>query len=60
MYRRRHGPGAVVFAYGAGEQLARSLLQMGIIVLDCGPIQMESLQAHLQSWCADENGIILP
>ena len=60
MYRHRHGPGAVVFPYGAGEKLARSLLQIGIIVLDCGPIQMESLQAHLKSWCADENGIILP
>jgi hypothetical protein len=60
VYRDLYGPGAIVFAYGAGLELATLLNQMGIMVLDSGPIRMEAVVRHLRSWCADPNGKILP
>lgn len=60
VYRDLYGPGAIVFAYGAGLELATLLNQMGIMVLDSGPVKMEAVVRHLRSWCADSNGKILP
>jgi hypothetical protein len=34
-YVKCHGPGAIIFLYGYGEQLAKQLLQLGVIPLDC-------------------------
>jgi len=60
VYRDLYGPGAIVFAYGAGSELATLLNRMGIMVLDSGPLRMEAVVRHLRSWCADPNGKILP
>jgi hypothetical protein len=34
-YVRVHGPGAMVFLYGYGEQLGQQLEKIGVIPLDC-------------------------
>eukprot|EP00590_Aulacoseira_subarctica_P000338 CAMPEP_0172433326 /NCGR_PEP_ID=MMETSP1064-20121228/67680_1 /TAXON_ID=202472 /ORGANISM="Aulacoseira subarctica , Strain CCAP 1002/5" /LENGTH=289 /DNA_ID=CAMNT_0013181189 /DNA_START=62 /DNA_END=928 /DNA_ORIENTATION=+ len=49
-YRDLYGPGAIVFAYGAGDRLAQSLIEMDVIALDCGPVNMDSLRTHLKTW----------
>lgn len=59
-YRDLYGPGAIVFAYGAGDRLAQSLIEMDVIALDCGPVNMDSLKTHLKTWCANQRGSILP
>jgi hypothetical protein len=60
MYRDQYGPGAIVFAYGAGAELTSTLTQMGVVVLDSGPLRMDAVVRQLRSWCADEYGKILP
>jgi len=59
-YRDLYGPGAMVFAYGVSDKLARELAQVGVLALDSGPADMGPVVDHLQTWCADKNGVILP
>ena len=61
-YLIEFGPGALLFMYGCGEQLAADLTEAGVIVLDCsgGFISLESVQEHQRTWCANDKGDILP
>jgi hypothetical protein len=61
-YVNAHGEGAIVFMQGYGDRLARELQQVVVMALDCsgGCIDTESVQAHQRTWCADQNGNILP
>ena len=62
-YVRVHGPGAMVFMQGFGDQLAASLQEVGVLCLDCSSntmIDLEAVEAHQRTWCADRHGNILP
>ena len=65
-YTRLHGDGAMLFLYGCGERLAQELRQLGVLVLDGSAgcrengLVLDPVQAHQRTWCADEDGNILP
>jgi Protein of unknown function TPD sequence-motif len=57
------GPGAIVFMFGCGDQLAAQLAGIGVLALDCWSNEMVSLERvreHQRSWCGNDNGEILP
>lgn len=60
-----HGPGAVVFLYGCGDQLAEQLDRLGVIALDgsasprVNGLDLRHLQAQQRTWCANGKGEIL-
>ena len=62
-YVRVYGPGAMVFMHGYGDRLAESLLEEGVLCVDCGDgrvIDLEAVEEHQRTWCADRHGNILP
>ena len=60
-YFAEYGPGAMVFMYGCGKDLAEKLRQEGVLVLDCsGTVNLEPVHDHQRTWCANGNGQILP
>lgn len=64
-YTRTHGPGAIVFMHGYGDRLAITLKDIGVMCLDCSSrdyhmINLNEVESQQRSWCADENGTILP
>jgi hypothetical protein len=59
-YRDALGPGAFVFAYGCGAELAAQLAQLSVIALDAQPLDMRAVYAQQRTWCADAAGNILP
>lgn len=62
-YVKLHGPGAMVFIYGCGDQLAMELNNEGVMVLDCSSkdtVQLDGVDAHMRTYCSDSNGRIMP
>lgn len=63
-YCRVYGPGAIVFMQGCGEELAQRLAEAGVLALDCSSrketVQIEPVRAHQRTWCANDQGRILP
>jgi hypothetical protein len=56
------GPGAMIFMYGCGDRLAAELWQVGVIALDCSgtTVALRMVQEHQRTWCANDQGVILP
>jgi hypothetical protein len=56
------GPGALVFMYGCGEELAERLNKIGVMALDgsTGLLDLRRVRAHQRKWCANDKGEILP
>jgi Protein of unknown function TPD sequence-motif len=60
-YVAAFGPGAIVFMYGCGDRLAADLAQVGVLVLDCSDsVPLDIVQDHQRTWCANQQGDILP
>ena len=60
-YVEEFGEGGMVFLQGCGDQLAADLAEVGVTALDCsGTVSLKTVQQHQRTWCADENGLILP
>lgn len=59
-YVQLYGPGAMVFSYGCGEELARRLGEMGVAALDAHPIDLRNMERQQRGWCGSPDGIILP
>jgi hypothetical protein len=62
-YVKLHGPGAMVFIYGCGDQLTTELNNEKVMVLDCSgnnTVQLDAVDAHMRTYCCDANGDILP
>ena len=59
-YVQLYGPGAIVFSFGCSERLAEKLASIGVVALDAGPLDLTQMEEHQRSWCADDNGRILP
>lgn len=65
-YVSAYGPGAVVFMQGCGDVLALKLKQAGVLALDCHgthdkySVCIDAVHEHQSTWCADEEGQILP
>jgi hypothetical protein len=59
-YCKLYGTGAMVFMYGCGKELAQWLLQLGVVALDAHPLDLRQVKNHQRTWCANENGLILP
>ena len=60
-YVRTYGPGAMLFSFGFGEDLAATLEAEGVLCLDCsGMVELGPVEAHQRTWCADRRGNILP
>ena len=59
-YVELYGPGAIVFSFGCGEQLAEKLANIGVVALDARPLDLSRVEEHQRTWCADDNGRILP
>ena len=45
---------------GCGDQLAAQLQQAGALVVDGRPLGMAGVYAQQRTWCANEDGEILP
>ena len=58
-YVQYYGPGAIVFMYGCGVDLARELKQIGVLALDCRGIDLDRVVRHQVIWCGDDNGRVL-
>ena len=58
-YVQYYGPGAIVFMYGCGVDLARELKQIGVLALDCQGIDLNRVMRHQLGWCGDDNGHVL-
>jgi len=54
-----YGPGAIIFAYGCGSDLAENLKERNVIALDASPLNLSQVRKHQKQWCADTNGRIL-
>lgn len=55
------GPGAFVFYYGCGHELAEELLAEGVLALDCSKgLSLEAVREHQRTWCAARGGEIWP
>jgi len=59
-YVALYGPGAMVFSYGCGRDLALRLGALGVAALDAHPVNLERLKKQQKTWCADREGRILP
>jgi hypothetical protein len=59
-YVELYGPGAIVFSFGCGERLAEKLASIGVVALDPHPLDLTQMKEHQRSWCADDDGRILP
>ena len=58
-YVSLYGTGAIVFMYGCGSQLARDLLDVGVIALDARHLDLSAVEKQQRGWCADGWGSIL-
>jgi len=60
-YMKLFGPGAFVFSYRFGDELARDLKDIGALCLDCTSpdIRCERQREHLKTYCTDKEGSIL-
>ena len=58
-YVQYYGSGAIVFMYGCGETLARDLMELGVVALDCRGIDLDKVVRHQRGWCGDGEGGIL-
>lgn len=56
------GEGAILFMMGCGDKLAAELNEIGVSVLDCSgnTVSLEEVHDHQRTWCANDNGQILP
>ena len=55
------GPGAFVFFYGCGYELAQTLLAEGVLALDCSEeFSLDAVLDHQRTWCADRKMNIWP
>lgn len=61
-YTRLFGTGAVFFWNGCAQELEKKFKHLGVVVLDntCGMVDASTVEAHQRTWCANENGEILP
>jgi len=59
-YISLYGHGAYIFAYGVGEEMARELERLGIIILDSSVLKFGRLREQLRTWCEDAEGRIMP
>jgi hypothetical protein len=60
-YVKAFGEGAIIFMQGCGDRLAADLAEIGVTVVDCaGTVSLTRVRDHQRTWCADENGTILP
>jgi len=61
-YVDNFGEGAIVFMMGCGEKLAAEMNDIGVSVLDCSgnTVSLDQVHDHQRTWCANENGQILP
>lgn len=62
-YVKLHGPGAMVFMYGCGDQLAREINNEQVMVLDCSSkdtVKLDGVDAHMRTYCCDTTGEIMP
>ena len=59
LYVQYYGPGAIVFMYGCGVELARDLRQIGVVALDCRGLDLERVVKYQLVWCGDANGDVL-
>jgi hypothetical protein len=60
-YVKTFGPGAMIFMYGYGDQLAAVLKKEGVIALDGSKeINFEAVRTHQRTWCANAKRQILP
>jgi hypothetical protein len=53
------GPGAMVFAFGCGSDLAQQLENIGVQVIDSYPLNLTALREYQRSWCCNEQGEVL-
>ncbi|KAL7527910.1 hypothetical protein ACHAWF_002359 [Thalassiosira exigua] len=58
-YVSLYGPGAIVFMYGCGSELAAQLLEHGVVALDARGLNLDKVEKHQKRWCADGWGNIL-
>lgn len=58
-YVALYGPGALVFMYGCGDQLANQLADVGVLALDGRCLDLSEVVRHQKRWCADAIGNIL-
>lgn len=58
-YVDKFGPGAIVFAYGCGETLARELMARNVIALDATPLDLTIMIDDQRKWCSDSKGRVL-
>eukprot|EP00568_Trieres_chinensis_P003442 CAMPEP_0183301774 /NCGR_PEP_ID=MMETSP0160_2-20130417/7787_1 /TAXON_ID=2839 ORGANISM="Odontella Sinensis, Strain Grunow 1884" /NCGR_SAMPLE_ID=MMETSP0160_2 /ASSEMBLY_ACC=CAM_ASM_000250 /LENGTH=198 /DNA_ID=CAMNT_0025464453 /DNA_START=27 /DNA_END=623 /DNA_ORIENTATION=- len=59
-YVKLYGPGAMVFSFGCGGELARKLGALGVAALDAHPLELKRMEQHQRTWCGDKEGRILP
>lgn len=59
-YVEAHGPGAFVFSFGFGIRIKQMLEAEGVVVLDAKPLDLQPMREHQRTWCANQNGQILP
>ncbi len=58
-YVALYGHGALVFMYGCGDQLAKQLLDVGVLALDGRCLDLDEVVRHQKRWCSDARGNIL-
>ncbi|KAL7478183.1 hypothetical protein ACHAW6_003961 [Cyclotella cf. meneghiniana] len=58
-YVSHYGPGAMVFMYGCGLELAQELKQVGVVALDSRGLDLERVVRHQVGWCGDRRGNVL-
>mmetsp|Transcript_36121 Transcript_36121/g.79065 ORF Transcript_36121/g.79065 Transcript_36121/m.79065 type:complete len:349 (+) Transcript_36121:30-1076(+) len=59
-YVELYGPGVIVFSFGCGERLAQHLASIGVVALDAHPLDLSEMEEQQRTWCADDQGRILP
>ncbi|CAB9521024.1 expressed unknown protein [Seminavis robusta] len=61
-YVEFYGQGAIVFSQGCGDALAAELAEIGVTALNCSGNEFDfsDLHRHQRTWCADQQGNILP
>jgi hypothetical protein len=59
-YLSLYGTGAMVFMYGCGKELSDMLLEIGVVALDAHMLDLQNVEAHQRTWCANKSGMILP
>jgi hypothetical protein len=58
-YVKYYGPGAIIFMYGCGKELALELKRVGVMALDSRGLDLERVIRHQVGWCADKRGQVL-